>query len=274
MDIVNTLIISIVEGLTEYLPVSSTAHMIFTFALLHIKEDAFAKVFIIAVQMGAILAVVVCYWHQFFNRSALNFYAKLLIAVLPALFSGALLHHVIENWLEKPVIVAILLIIGGVALLFVDEYFNQPTHITEESQIEFKRAFIIGCWQCLALIPGVSRSAASIVGGMQQNLSRSLAAEFSFFLAVPTMCAATLFSLLIKQWDNGGISQKGYQLILSSPEHLHLFLFGFIVAFIVAILSVRVFIGLVRRYGFKPWGWYRIIAGCILLCIFIMQGAY
>ena len=274
MDIVNTLIISIVEGLTEYLPVSSTAHMIFTFALLHIKEDAFAKVFILAVQMGAILAVVVCYWHQFFNRSALNFYAKLLIAVLPALFSGALLHHVIENWLEKPVIVAILLIIGGVALLFVDEYFNQPTHITEESQIDFKRAFIIGCWQCLALIPGVSRSAASIVGGMQQNLSRSLAAEFSFFLAVPTMCAATLFSLLIKQWDNGGISQKGYQLILSSPEHLHLFLFGFIVAFIVAILSVRVFIGLVRRYGFKPWGWYRIIAGCILLCIFIMQGAY
>ena len=126
----------------------------------------------------------------------------------------------------------------------------------------------------MALIPGVSRSAASIVGGMQQNLSRSLAAEFSFFLAVPTMCAATLFSLLIKQWDNGGISQKGYQLILSSPEHLHLFLFGFIVAFIVAILSVRVFIGLVRRYGFKPWGWYRIIAGCILLCIFIMQGAY
>lgn len=274
MDIVNTLVISIVEGLTEYLPISSTAHMIFTFALLNIKEDAFAKVFIIAVQMGAILAVVACYWRQFFNRSALSFYAKLLIAVLPALFAGALLHHAIESWLEKPVIVAIVLIIGGVALLFVDKYFNQPIHIiAKESQISFKRAFIIGCWQCLALIPGVSRSAASIVGGMQQGLSRSLAAEFSFFLAVPTMCAATLFSLLIKQWSNGVISQKGYQLILSSPEHLHLFLLGFITAFIVAILSIRVFIGLVRRYGFKPWGWYRIVAGFILLGIFITQGA-
>lgn len=275
MDIFNTLIVSIVEGLTEYLPISSTAHMIFTFVLLNIKEDAFAKVFIIAIQMGAILAVVICYWRQFFNRFALHFYAKLLIAVLPALFAGALLHHAIESWLEKPVIVAIVLIIGGIALLFVDKYFNQPTSyiLTEESQISFKRAFMIGCWQCLALIPGVSRSAASIIGGMQQKLSCSLATEFSFFLAVPTMCAATIFSLLIKQWSNGVISQKGYQLILSSPEHLHLFLLGFITAFIVAILSIRVFIGLVRRYGFKPWGWYRIVAGCILLGIFITQGA-
>lgn len=257
MSIFQAIIVAIVEGLTEYLPISSTGHMIITEHLLGVASTDFTKLFTVTIQLGAILAVVVLYWKKFFDFSRWQFYVKLIIAVLPAIALGALFSDRIDELLESPTTVAITMLVGGVILLFIDKLFNHHP-VTDEANVTNKNAFLIGVWQCLAMIPGVSRSAASIIGGMQQGLTRKLAAEFSFFLAVPTMCAATGYKLL-----------KGYKTF--SSEHIQLLAIGNIVAFVVAIAAIKFFIGFLQKHGFRLFGWYRIIAGIILL-ILIWKG--
>ncbi|SHI83315.1 Undecaprenyl-diphosphatase [Cruoricaptor ignavus] len=266
MDLLKALIIAIVEGLTEYLPVSSTAHMIFTSSIFGIQEDEFVKMFQVSIQFGAILAVVALYWKKFFNFSNLNFYLKLAVAVLPALLLGYLFDDYIDAILGKPIPIAVMLVIGGIFLLFIDRLFTNQT-IDDEKDISFKSAVLIGFWQCMAMMPGTSRSAASIIGGMQQKLTRKAAAEFSFFLAVPTMLAVTVYSVFLKKWDYQGIEQKGYEMLMQG-ENLKLFLIGNAVAFIVAVIAIRFFIGVLTRFGFKPWGWYRIVVGLVLIIYF------
>jgi len=265
MDTLQAIIIAIIEGLTEYLPVSSTAHMIFTSSYFGIQHDDFVKLFQVSIQFGAILAVVVLYWKKFLNFSKLNFYFKLAIAVIPALVLGKLFDDKIEQVLEKPIPIAIVLIVGGVLLLFIDRFFTNPT-VMKDEDISIKKSLTIGFWQCLAMMPGTSRSAASIIGGMQQGLTRSVAAEFSFFLAVPTMLAVTCYSVFLKTYETTQL--KGYQLIMQSSENIKMFLLGNIIAFIVAIIAIKFFIGMIKKYGFKPWGYYRIVAGVILLVYF------
>jgi len=257
MNLFEAVIIAIVEGITEYLPVSSTGHMIITSSLLGIHKDEFTKLFEVAIQLGAILAVVVLYWRKFFDFARWQFYVKLLIAVIPALILGKLFSDTIDQLLESPTTVAISMLAGGIILLFIDQLFKGDG-IEREEQITYKKAFFIGIWQCLAMVPGVSRSASSIIGGMQQKLNRKLAAEFSFYLAVPTMCAATGYKLL-----------DGYKSF--TGDHIKLLLVGNIVAFIVAILAIKFFIGFLQKHGFRLFGWYRIVAGIILL-ILIWQG--
>jgi undecaprenyl-diphosphatase len=265
MDYIQAILIAIVEGLTEYLPVSSTAHMIFTSSFFGIQSDDFVKLFQVSIQFGAILAVVVLYWKKFFDFSKINFYVKLACAVMPALILGKLFDDKIEAVLEKPIPIAIVLIIGGIILLFIDGRFHSPT-VTNEEDITIKKAVTIGFWQCLAMMPGTSRSAASIIGGMQQGLTRETAAEFSFFLAVPTMLAVTCYSVFLKTYETS--QMKGYELILKTNENLKMFIIGNIVAFIVALIAIKFFIGVIKKFGFKPWGYYRIIAGVILLVYF------
>ena len=268
MDYLQAILIAIVEGLTEYLPVSSTAHMIFTSSFFGIQEDDFVKLFQVSIQFGAILAVVVLYWKKFFDFSKINFYIKLACAVIPALVLGKIFDDKIDAILGNPIPIAIMLIIGGIVLLFIDGRFNNPTIVNEEG-ITVKKAINIGIWQCLAMMPGTSRSAASIIGGMQQGLTRETAAEFSFFLAVPTMLAVTTYSLFLKTYE---VSQlKGYELLTQSNDNLKLFFIGNIVAFIVAFIAIKFFIGIIKKYGFKPWGYYRIIAGMILLAYFSLN---
>lgn len=267
MDLLQALWIAIVEGLTEYLPVSSTAHMIFTSSFFGIQEDDFVKLFQVAIQFGAILAVVVLYWRKFFDFKRIHFYLKLAIAVVPALVLGKLFDDKIDAVLGNPIPIAIVLIVGGFILLFIDSRFQNPT-ISSEEDITVKKGFFIGLWQCLAMMPGTSRSAASIIGGMQQGLTRAAAAEFSFFLAVPTMLAVTTFSIFLKTYEHSGL--KGYELLTQHSENLKLFLIGNVVAFVVAILAIKFFIGIIKKYGFKPWGYYRIIAGTVLLLYFTL----
>jgi undecaprenyl-diphosphatase len=269
MNLIQAIIIAIVEGLTEFLPVSSTAHMIFTSSIFGIQEDEFVKMFQVSIQFGAILAVVVLYWKKFFDFSNYMFYFKLAFAVIPALVLGVLFDDAIESVLEKPVPIAIVLIFGGIILLYIDKLFNNPT-IDEEKDISLKKGLFIGFWQCLAMMPGVSRSAASIIGGMQQGLSMRMAAEFSFFLAVPTMLAVTLYSVFLKDWNYNGVEQKGFEMILES-NNLSLFLVGNLVAFVVAIIAIKSFIGILKKFGFKIWGWYRIIVGIIFLLWFTLS---
>ena len=251
------IIIAIVEGITEYLPVSSTGHMIIASSLMDIHKDPFVKLYEVAIQLGAILAVVVLYWRKFLDFAKWQFYLKLLIAVIPALILGKFFADRIDALLESPTTVAVSLLVGGIILLFIDGIFRKKT-IEKEESISYTKAFLIGCWQCLALIPGVSRSAASIIGGMQQQLTRKLAAEFSFYLAVPTMFAATGYKL----WK--GSSQF-------TADDIRLLLIGNVVAFLVAIVAIKFFIGFLQKHGFRLFGWYRIIAGIILL-ILIWQG--
>ena len=267
MDLIRAIIIAIIEGLTEYLPVSSTAHMIFTSSFFGIQEDEFVKMFQVSIQFGAILAVVFLYWKKFFNLKNIKFYLKLAVAVLPALVLGKLFDDKIETILEKPIPIAVVLIVGGVILLFIDQIFTKHT-IDDEKDITFKKALTIGFWQCLAMMPGTSRSAASIIGGMQQNLTRKAAAEFSFFLAVPTMLAVTVYSIFVKDSNHNGVEQKGYEMIFATPENTMSFFVGNLVAFVVAVIAIKFFIGVLTKYGFKPWGWYRIIAGILLLIYF------
>ena len=256
MTTAQNIIISIVEGLTEFLPVSSTGHMIITEKLLNITEDDFSKVFTIAIQLGAILAVVVLYWKKFFNFKNWHFYAKIAAGVVPALILGFLFSKKIDALLESSTTVAVSLLIGGIVLLFVDKAFKNPT-IDKEEDVSFFKAIMIGIWQCIAMIPGVSRSAASIIGGMQQKLTRSAAAEFSFFLAVPTMLAATGYKLLKYYKDYGGFSTNEIKQLA----------IGNLVAFIVALLAIKFFIGFLKKHGFKVWGYYRIIVGIALLIL-------
>lgn len=268
MNYLQAIIIAIVEGLTEYLPVSSTAHMIFTSSFFGIQEDDFVKLFQVSIQFGAILAVVALYWKKFFDFSKINFYIKLACAVIPALILGKLFDDKIDAILGNPIPIAIVLILGGVILLFIDNQFKNPTISTEE-EITIKKAVTIGFWQCLAMMPGTSRSAASIIGGMQQGLTRQAAAEFSFFLAVPTMLAVTTYSLFLKTYE---VSQlKGYELLTQSSDNLKMFFIGNVVAFIVAIIAIKFFIGIIKKFGFKPWGYYRIIVGILLLAYFSLN---
>ncbi|WP_264565725.1 undecaprenyl-diphosphate phosphatase [Flavobacterium sp. N3904] len=265
MNTFQAILLAIVEGLTEYLPISSTGHMIFVSSYFGIQNDDFVKLFQVSIQFGAILAVVALYWKKFFDFSKFNFYIKLACAVIPALVLGKLFDDKIEAVLGDPIPITIVLILGGIILLFVDSRFHSPTIVAEE-EITIKKAVAIGFWQCLAMMPGTSRSAASIIGGMQQGLTRQAAAEFSFFLAVPTMLAVTVYSLLLKTYEVSHL--KGYELLIQSPKNIKLFLMGNVIAFIVAIIAIKFFIGIIKQYGFKPWGWYRIIVGVFLLVYF------
>lgn len=268
MNTLEAIIVAIVEGLTEYLPISSTAHMGFAAALMGLPESEFFKMFQISIQFGAILAVVALYWKKFFDFSNFNFYIKLMIAVIPALVLGYLFDEKIEAVLGNQIAISAVLVLGGVVLIFVDRWFKNPT-ILDEKQISNKKALTIGFWQCLAMMPGTSRSAASIIGGMTQGLSRKAAAEFSFFLAVPTMAAATLYSVFLKTWGKGTAGEaKGYEMILQDSSHIMLFLIGNVVAFIVAMIAIKFFIAVLTKFGFKAWGWYRIIIGIVLLIYF------
>lgn len=269
MTIFEAIITAIVEGITEFLPISSTGHMIISSYLLGIHQDEFTKLFEISIQLGAILAVVFLYWKKFFSVNFfqlrnLRFYFKLIIGVLPAIVLGLFFSDTIDALLESPLAVAIAMLIGGFFLLFIDKIFTTHT-IQSDEAISFKKALIIGCWQTIAMIPGVSRSAASIVGGMQQKLTRELAAEFSFFLAVPTMLAATCYSIFLKDWNKENQIRKGFTILIENQQNLICFIIGNIVAFIVALLAIRFFINYLKKNSFKIFGWYRIIFGTILL---------
>jgi undecaprenyl-diphosphatase len=256
MTWIEAVIIAIVEGITEFLPISSTGHMIIAEELLDVEQSKFTKLFTVGIQLGAIAAVVLLYWKRFLlplrnGTDAVSFYGKLILAVIPALVSGFFLAEWIDLMLENTWTVGVTLILGGFVLLVIDGVFKDA-RVENEKQIQYTQALWIGCWQCLALIPGVSRSAATIIGGMQQKLTRALAAEFSFFLAVPTMLAATGYKFL-----------KSYDELHSSD--LQLFLIGNLVAFIVALLTISLFIGFLQRKGFRFFGYYRIIVGILLL---------
>ena len=267
MNFIQAIFLAIIEGLTEFLPVSSTAHMIFTSTVFGIEKDVFVKMFQVSIQFGAILAVVVLYWKKFFDFTNFKFYVKIGLAVIPALVLGKLFDDKIEAVLEKPIPIAITLIVGGIILLFIHRLFKN-TRIDEEQNVSNKSAITIGFWQCLAMMPGTSRSAASIIGGMQQGLTMRMAAEFSFFLAVPTMLAVTSYSIFLKDWDVPVIvnaietikEMKGYEMLMEK-NYLILFIIGNIVAFAVAVLAIKFFIGILKKYGFKMWGWYRIVLG-------------
>lgn len=256
MSFLQALILAVIEGLTEFLPVSSTGHMIIGSSMMGIATDPFVKLFTICIQLGAILSVVVLYFKRFFK--SINFYIKLLVAFIPAAIFGVLLSDKIDEMLESPLTVAVSLVVGGVILLFVDKWFANST-IHEEEEINYLTALKIGFFQCIAMIPGVSRSGATIVGGMSQKLSRKVAAEFSFFLAVPTMFAATGKKLL-------DFYQAGHKI---TNEQMQILAFGNVIAFIVALLAIKSFIGYLNKNGFKIFGWYRIIVGLIIIALIL-----
>ncbi|HLT41852.1 MAG TPA: undecaprenyl-diphosphate phosphatase [Sphingobacteriaceae bacterium] len=256
MTLIETLILAIIEGLTEFLPVSSTGHIIVASALLGIESTPFVKLFTVAIQLGTILSVVVLYFKRFFK--SWDFYFKLIVAFFPAVIFGLLFNDLIDDMLGSPMIVAISLVLGGVVLLFVDKWFNNP-EIDNSDDISYSTALKIGFYQCLAMIPGVSRSGASIVGGMSQKLSRKAAAEFSFFLAVPTMFGATAKKLLDFFQDGGQLSS----------HEINMLIVGNVVGFIVAILAIKSFIGFLTKYGFKWFGWYRIVIGSIIIILLL-----
>jgi undecaprenyl-diphosphatase len=257
MTSAQAIIQAVVEGLTEFLPISSTAHMKFVNPIIGVDaNDDFAKLFDIVIQLPAILAVVVVYWKKFFDLSRLNFYVKLIVAVIPALVFGALLSKYIDRALDNLYFIATVMVAGGIVFLFVDKWFTNPT-IQDEQHVSNGVAFKIGCFQVLSiLLPGLSRSACTIIGGMSQKLTRTAAAEFSFFLAVPTMLAATVKKI----WD----AHKDHPEMLNR-EHATIMLLSSIVTFFVAIIVIRFFINFLKKYGFKPWGYYRILAGGLML---------
>ncbi|MBR3567910.1 MAG: undecaprenyl-diphosphate phosphatase [Salinivirgaceae bacterium] len=272
MSIIESIIIAIVEGLTEFLPVSSTGHMIITQGLLGVESDAFVKAFTVIIQFGAILSVVVLYWKRFFRLNTepapegasgvqqflhkFDFYWKLLVAFVPAAVIGLLFSDKIDEMLESVTVVAVMLVVGGVFMLFCDKIFN---HGSDDTKLTERRALYIGLFQCIAMIPGVSRSMATIVGGMAQKLTRKAAAEFSFFLAVPTMCAASGYKMLKLL-----LSDEGLQLL---TDNLGVLIIGNIVAFVVALLAMKWFVAFLTKYGFKVFGIYRIIAGGLILVL-------
>ncbi|RZJ29379.1 MAG: undecaprenyl-diphosphate phosphatase, partial [Flavobacterium sp.] len=241
MNTIQAIILAIIEGITEFLPISSTGHMIIASSFFGIAHDDFTKLFTIVIQLGAILSVVVLYFKRFFQT--LDFYFKLLIGFIPAVVFGLLLSKKIDALLESPITVAVSLIIGGFILLKVDDWFADGDKDDSTKDISYLTAFKIGMFQCLAMIPGVSRSGASIVGGMSSRLSRKTAAEFSFFLAVPTMLAVTLYSVFVKTWGKETAHpQKGYEMIMASQDHILIFVIGNVVAFIVALIAIKSFI--------------------------------
>lgn len=262
MTYLEAVIIAIIEGVTEFLPISSTGHMIIASSFMGIAKDDFTKLFEVAIQLGAICSVVILFRGKFFPLNRWKFYLKLIIAVLPALILGALFSDTIDALLESPMVVSLTMVLGGVALIFIDSFFKNPK-ISVDEEISNKKAFVIGFWQCVAMIPGVSRSAASIIGGMQQGLTRKLSAEFSFFLAVPTMAAATGYKLLKAYTETPDLIFTRNNMILLG--------LGNVVAFLVALLAIKFFITYLQKYGFKLFGWYRVIAGMILI-ILILTG--
>ena len=255
MSIFEAIVLAIVEGVTEFLPVSSTGHMIIASSLMGIADQSFTKTFTVAIQFGAILSVVVLYWKRFFQ--SIDFYFKLLVAVLPALVLGFLLNDFIDQLLERVEVVAVMLIIGGVLFLFIDKLF-QKTEEAGIQEVNYPAALKIGLFQTIAMIPGVSRSAATIIGGLTQNLTKKAAAEFSFFLAVPTMAAATGYKLLKFYKEGNGFDQSEVSILV----------IGNLVAFIVALLAIKSFISFLTKNGFKLFGYYRIIAGIIILILY------
>jgi len=254
MSILESIIIAIVEGITEFLPVSSTGHMVIAQSLLGIESSDFVKAFTVNIQFGAILSVIVLYWKRFLQ--SFDFYLKLLIAFIPAAIIGFLASDYIDQMLESVFVVALMLVIGGVFMLYVDKWFNKPE---ENQEMDWKRALKIGFFQCIAMIPGVSRSMATIVGGMSTKLTRKNAAEFSFFLAVPTMAAASGYKLLKLFSEPTGINML--------KENILLLIIGNVVAFIVAMAAIKLFIDFLTKYGFKAFGYYRIVVGAILLIL-------
>lgn len=267
MNWFEAIVLSIVEGLTEFLPVSSTGHMIITEGLFHMESTPFVKAFTVIIQFGAILSVVCLYWRRFFNPPVevgkntswwgriWPFYLKLIVGVLPAVVVGLKLGDFIDENLGSVNTVAAMLIIGGVFMLYCDKLFNKGS---EQTPLTYKRALMVGLYQCIAaLLPGTSRSMATIVGGMQQKLMRKAAAEFSFFLAVPTMFGATCKKVYDLLKDGTGDA-------LLQGNHLTLLLAGNVIAFLVAILAIKFFLNYVTKYGFKAFGWYRIIVGLLI----------
>lgn len=256
MNYLYAIILAIIEGITEYLPVSSTGHMIIASSFMQIASDDFTKLFTIVIQLGAILAVVVLYWKRFFQ--SMDFYFKLLVAFLPAVVLGLLFNDLIDELLESPIVVAISLIIGGFILLKVDDWFKSNEEQDDnDMEISYSTALKIGFYQCLAMIPGTSRSGASIVGGMTQKLSRKVAAEFSFFLAVPTMFGATAYKMY--KFYKAGFELSGAQ--------INYLIIGNVIAFIVALIAIKSFIDYLSKKGFKIFGYYRIVLGIVLLII-------
>ena len=255
MNTIQAIILAIIEGITEFLPISSTGHMIIVSSFFGIEHDEFTKLFTIVIQLGAILSVVVLYFKRFFQT--FDFYFKLLVAFIPAVVLGLLFSKKIDALLESPVTVAVTLLIGGILLLKVDDWFTKKEEIQTPDKISYLQAFKIGLFQCLAMVPGVSRSGASIVGGMSQKLSRTTAAEFSFFLAVPTMLGATAKKCYDYYKDG----------LVLSHDQINLLIIGNIVAFVVALIAIKSFIGFLTKHGFKMFGYYRIVAGIVLLAI-------
>lgn len=269
MDILQSVIIAIVEGLTEFLPVSSTGHMIITQNILGVAQgDPFVHAYTFIIQFGAILSVVCLYWKHFFQvrnnaelKQKMRFYWLLIVGVLPAVVIGlAAKKSGLLDWLLDSVwVVAIMLFLGGVFMLFCDRIFNKGK---EENKVNEKRAFNIGLFQCISVIPGVSRSMATIVGGMSQGLTRKAAAEFSFFLAVPTMAGASLLDL---------IDMFKEDTTWATADNMVVLAVGCVVAFVVALLAMKWFVGFISKYGFKAFGWYRIVVGLVIL-VMLMSG--
>lgn len=262
MSTIEAVVLAVVEGLTEFVPVSSTGHLIMVSSLMGIGKDDFTQFFEIAVQLGAILAVVVLYAKKFFNFRHWSFYVKLLVGVIPVLVIGYKAAPIINELLINPLYTALTLLGGGFVLLFIDNMFRHPK-VKTEREITYMNSLMIGAFQCIALIPGVSRSAATIIGGMQQKLTRSLAAEFSFFLAVPTMFAATGYKLME--------TMKDHPDILHNAANLKVLVIGNVIAFVVAFFTMKFFVDFVKKYGFKFFGWYRIIAALIFLLMIKMN---
>ena len=265
MNTLQTIIIAIIEGITEFLPISSTAHMKFANPFLGIADSPFVDLYEIVIQFAAILSVVVIYRKEFFNFKDYRFYLKLLLAVLPALLFGALLKKYIDAVLDNLWVIATVMVLGGIALIFIDRYFKKQVESVDQEPIQFKQAFWVGCFQVLAIVfPGLSRSAATIIGGLSQKLSKKAAAEFSFFLAVPTMLAASAKSTLDVYQDHPEVF---------IADNLMDLLIGGLVAFVVALISVKFFIQFVQKRGFSLFGWYRIALGLSMLTWLFLQKA-
>ena len=264
MSIIQAIILAIIEGITEFLPISSTGHMIIGSSLMGIASDPFTKMFTVAIQFGAILSVIVLYWKKFLPQSGsfqetLIFYMKLIVAFIPAAVFGFLLNDFIDQLLERVDVVGYALIMGGVIFLYIDKIFHK-NEAHPDQNVSYPAALKIGFFQTVAMIPGVSRSAATIIGGLSQKLNKKTAAEFSFFLAVPTMFAATLYKMY-KFYDEGGAFGSNEVVLL---------VVGNVVAFIVAILAIKSFISFLTKNGFKVFGYYRILVGILILVLYYM----
>ena len=265
LDYLMALFLGIVEGLTEFLPVSSTAHLLILTDALNFRSPP-GHIFEIFIQLGAILAVVVTYFQKLLTTAlrapidpaARQFITCLIVGSIPALTLGALGHDFIKQTLYNPIVIATSLIIGGVIIIWFEKRFGDQASIERVEDVSIKTALLVGCCQAVALIPGVSRSGASIIGGRFLGLSRKAAAELSFFLAIPVMCAAVAFDT-IKGWDK-----------ISTGDYLGVMITGFVAAFVTALIVLKTALHIINTYGFTPFGWYRIALGVIVLAVFYL----